>query len=77
MKKVGFRRIDDLGRVTIPSEYRARYNLNEHDKVDFIPQKDGVLLKKLFDKCIFCDSEENLTTYHNKTICLNCKKEMI
>lgn len=76
MKESGFRMVDDLGRVTIRIDLREKYNLKEHDKVDFIPQKDGILLKKVYDKCVFCDSIKNLTIYHNKTICNRCRKEI-
>lgn len=74
MKGTGFRKMDGLGRVTVPSEYREKYDLLEHDEIDFILREDGILLKKVYDKCIFCGSRKNLINYHNKTVCSKCRK---
>lgn len=72
--KEGFRRVDELGRVTIPVELREKHNMNIHDKIEFISNKDGILLVKVHDKCIFCGSEKNLT-YHNQIpYCKKCKE---
>ena len=40
MKETGFRKMDDLGRVTVPAELREKYDLKEHNTVDFIPKKN-------------------------------------
>ncbi len=74
MNENGFRKMDHLGRVVVPSDMREKYDLKEHDKVDFIPQEDGILLKKVYNKCVFCNSTKYLTIYHNKTICSKCRK---
>ena len=39
------RRIDDLGRITIPSEIRRTYQLEKNDPVEIIGTKDGILLR--------------------------------
>lgn len=38
------RRVDNLGRVTIPKEYRDFYNLNKEDEVCIIDTMEGLLL---------------------------------
>ncbi len=76
MKETGFRKMDDLGRVTVPAELREKYDLKEHNIVDFIPKKDGILLRKIYNDCIFCGSKENLIKYNEKNICLNCRKAL-
>lgn len=76
MNENGFRKMDHLGRVVVPSNMREKYDLREHDKVDFIPREDGLLLKKVYNKCIFCNSMEDLTFYHNKTICSKCRNAL-
>ncbi len=73
MNENGFRKMDHLGRVVVPSDMREKYDLREHDKVDFLTQEDGILLKKVYNKCVFCNSMEDLTFYHNKTICSKCR----
>jgi len=39
------RRIDDLGRITIPSEIRKTYQLDKNDSVEIIGTEDGILLR--------------------------------
>ena len=39
------RRIDDLGRITIPSEIRKSYQLEKNDAVEIIGTKDGILFR--------------------------------
>lgn len=73
-KKAGYRRVDDLGRVTIPAELREKYNINIHDKIDFICTENGILLKRVYDKCIFCSNKENLTYYNQIPYCEKCKE---
>lgn len=38
------RRIDDLGRITIPSEIRKTYQLDKNNPVEIIGTEDGILL---------------------------------
>ncbi|MBQ7974976.1 MAG: AbrB/MazE/SpoVT family DNA-binding domain-containing protein [Clostridia bacterium] len=38
------KKIDNLGRVTIPKEYRDFYQLNEKDTVCLIDTKEGLLI---------------------------------
>lgn len=40
------RKIDQVGRVVIPSEIRERFNMEIGDKVEFFAVKDGILLVK-------------------------------
>lgn len=47
MKATGIvRRIDDLGRVVIPREYRRVINVREGDPLELFLTEDGVLFKK-------------------------------
>ena len=38
------KKIDNLGRVTIPKEYRDFYHLNEQDTVRLVDTKEGLLI---------------------------------
>ena len=40
------RKVDELGRVVIPSEYRTAYGIDCREMVEFIPQEDGVLVRR-------------------------------
>jgi len=39
------RRLDDLGRILIPKEYRRELGLERDDKVELYALKDGVLIR--------------------------------
>jgi len=60
MKHTGIvRRVDELGRVVIPKEYRKMYNINIGDTVEITADSDGnititkcVLVTK---RCIACN----------------------
>jgi len=38
------RKLDDLGRITIPKELRTFYNLNEGQEVAIVDTDEGVLI---------------------------------
>ena len=38
------RKVDNLGRVTIPKEYRDFYHLNEQAEICLIDTKEGLLI---------------------------------
>lgn len=47
MKKSGIsRRIDDLGRITIPMEMRRNLGINDGDMLDISSDGDGIVLSK-------------------------------
>lgn len=47
MKATGLvRRIDDLGRVVIPKEYRKVINVREGDPLELFLTEDGIVFKK-------------------------------
>lgn len=47
MKKSGIsRRIDELGRITIPKEMRRNLNINDGDMIDISSDGDGIVLSK-------------------------------
>lgn len=39
------RHIDDLGRITLPSEIRKIYQLEKNDVVEIVGTTDGILLR--------------------------------
>ena len=40
------RKIDSLGRVTLPKEYRESLNIEEGSKVEMFLLKEGIFIKK-------------------------------
>lgn len=71
------RKIDELGRVVIPKEFRRSLKIKDGDKVD-IYLKDGVISLERFGlKCVCCgnDDEDKLVQVNGVHMCPNCIKE--
>lgn len=48
MKATGIvRKIDPVGRLTLPKELRRQYQLNEGDAVEIFTDKDMIILQKI------------------------------
>ena len=53
------RKIDNLGRVTIPKEYRDFYHMNEQDSICLMDTPDGLLLTNPKYKVVEVNSSKN------------------
>lgn len=40
-----FKRMDDLGRIVIPKEYRKYFNINQGETLRLVCVKEGILIK--------------------------------
>lgn len=73
MKSIGItRRLDDLGRITLPVEVRRKFDLNWHDAVEIYIDDDRVVLKKFNPCCVFCDEAGDVISFRGKRICAKC-----
>lgn len=73
MKAVGIiRKLDNLGRLTIPSELRKSFNLEEFTPMEIFADDKGIFVKKYEKTCTFCGGEEDIILHRNKHICRNC-----
>jgi len=51
MKATGIvRRMDDLGRVVVPSEIRRNMMISEGDMLEIFVDRDGIMFKKYYPK---------------------------
>lgn len=73
MKTTGVsRKIDDLGRLVLPAEIRRRFGLGEGSHVDISVEGDRVILTKVEDDCVFCGTDQDLQSFRDKRVCVNC-----
>ncbi|MCK8825533.1 AbrB/MazE/SpoVT family DNA-binding domain-containing protein [Fuchsiella alkaliacetigena] len=73
MKSVGIvRKIDNLGRVTIPKEVRNNFDIEVGDPMEILVNEDEVVFKKYSPSCVFCGNTNNVIDYKNETVCLSC-----
>ena len=77
MKSTGIvRKIDELGRIVLPSEMRKMFGINEKDAVEIFTKDDTIILKKWEATCIFCGANNDLKPFKDKHICIKCAKEL-
>ena len=63
------RRLDKLGRICIPKEFRKTYNWNDLQEVEIIEKDGKIILKKFKGK--HCGNCNNLIANNDK-FCSNC-----
>ena len=71
------RRVDELGRIVIPSHMRRAAGLETKTAVKFELVDGGVLLTKARPTCIICNGENDLTDVKGKYVCRECKAELL
>ena len=66
------RKIDELGRVTLPIEIRRMLDIEEKDPIEIFIEDSALLLKKHSASCVFCGSSSDVVSFGGKYICGNC-----
>ncbi len=69
MKGTGIvRRLDELGRITLPIELRRTLDVGERDPLEIFVDEGRIILQKYEPADIFTGSKESLIDYHDKKI---------
>ena len=69
MKTTGVvRKLDELGRITLPIELRRSLNLDVLDGLEITVQDDCIILKKAESADIFTGSTDDLIDYEGKKV---------
>ncbi|HBA97964.1 MAG TPA: AbrB family transcriptional regulator [Lachnospiraceae bacterium] len=69
MKETGIvRKLDELGRITLPIELRRTLNLAERDSIEISTEEDRIVLKKYEPVDIFTGVNEDLIEYCGKKV---------
>ena len=67
------RKVDELGRMVLPSELRKRFRIHEGDHLAIHVEEERIVLTKVETGCVFCDSTDGLVNFRDKLICQDCK----
>ena len=69
-------KIDSVGRVVIPKEYRQKFNLKPNTEANMLPLPDdiGVSLFRLVPRCANCGEEKGLEKFENISLCPSCRR---
>jgi len=77
MKSTGVvRKIDELGRIVLPSELRRVFGIKEGDELEISVDGERVILEKRQDVCVFCSSENPALDFRGRSVCGNCAGEL-
>lgn len=77
MKSTGVvRKIDELGRIVLPSELRKVFGIREGDELEISVEEDRVILQKRQDLCLLCGAENPKITYRERRVCEGCASEL-
>lgn len=77
LKNTGIvRKLDELGRITLPIELRRTLNLEEKDPVEIYVGDEMIVLKKYEPTDAFTGSKEDLIEFHGKMISRESIKEL-
>ncbi len=75
MKSTGIvRRMDELGRIVLPSEIRKHMHLTQKDPLEIYVNGDSIVLKKYSPACIFCGEANEIIVYRGRNVCSSCIK---
>jgi transcriptional pleiotropic regulator of transition state genes len=77
MKSTGVvRKIDELGRIVLPSELRRVFGIREGEELEISVEGERVILQKRGDLCIFCGADDPAIEYRNRRVCRSCADEL-
>ena len=69
MKSTGIvRRLDELGRITLPIELRRTLDVNERDPLEIFVEENKIILQKYEPTDIFTGTKDNLIEYQGKKV---------
>lgn len=72
---MAYRRIDELGRITVPKIIREELDINAGARFDVRIESGKIVLEKDKNCCVFC-GEENTIIYSGKPLCEKCIREL-
>jgi transcriptional pleiotropic regulator of transition state genes len=76
LKSTGMiRKIDNLGRIVIPTELRAVLGIKTKDPLEIFVDDDAIILVPYRPGCVFCGRMEELGEFRGKKLCKKCIDE--
>ena len=71
-----FREIDKAGRIVISKDIRRHLNIQACDVLQINADDEFITIRKAEEKCVFCNSLENLTAFEGRHICAECLEKL-
>lgn len=71
------RKVDEVGRVVIPSGLRRNYHIETGDSIEIFLDGKMLVLKKYNRGCFFCGEMDGLIELEGQKVCHECAKDII
>lgn len=69
MKSTGIvRKLDELGRITLPIELRRTLGVGERDPLEIFVDEDKIILRKYEPTDVFSGDKDELVDFHGKKV---------
>lgn len=73
MRAIGVvRKVDDLGRISIPVKVRRDMGLKENAQVEIYVDGERIVLEKYGPACVFCGNKDGVRNFRGKNVCREC-----
>ncbi len=70
------RKLDGLGRIVLPKEYRKELGLNKFDMTMVYLLEKGIFIKKYGSICVLCSENKDLIELNEKMVCRKCLEKL-
>ncbi len=71
------RKLDDLGRLSIPKEIRVQLKLTAKSQMEILVDGEKIILRELNSACCFCGGAvTDQYTFRGRSICKKCLREL-
>ncbi len=70
------RRLDQLGRITLPMELRKCFDIGEREPLEIFTEEDRIIIKKYNPSDIFTGQCEDLIEYRGKRVSRDSIREL-
>ena len=77
MRDIGvIRKIDKLGRLVLPKEFRNILDMECGTEVEMFADKNIIRVQKYSSSCIFCGRANGILHFNGVIVCKSCIKSM-
>ena len=66
----------ELGRLSLPAEYRRALDIKEDDELEITLENDAIIIRKKIHGCLFCGSDTETLRIGRVCICRECVKKL-
>jgi transcriptional pleiotropic regulator of transition state genes len=66
------RRIDSLGRIVIPMEFRRTLGIHVHDQLSIRLEGEQIAIGRHRDTCAICGAEGDMVAVKDRSMCPAC-----